>query len=194
MPDARPRRLTPRVAAMLGSAGVLAVALSGCAGAPAPTPTPTVSASAAPIFASDEEALAAAEAAYRTYGATSAAIAADGGIGPERIDPTVTSEYAHDLHAEFTALVDAQLRTTGQARIDSISIAEWAAVGSSVQVTIYLCRDVTDVRIIDSGGVDVTPADRDNRIPTQVFLVSASEDPTSLIVDGVDRWSGEDFC
>ena len=69
MPDARPRRLTPRVAAMLGSAGVLAVALSGCAGAPAAssTPPPTASASAAPIFASDEEALAAAEAAYEGY-------------------------------------------------------------------------------------------------------------------------------
>ena len=74
MPDARPRRLTPRVAALLGSAGVLALALSGCAGAPTPTPTPPSSASAAPIFASDEEALAAAEAAYERYRATSVAI------------------------------------------------------------------------------------------------------------------------
>lgn len=194
MPDARPRRLTPRVSAMLGSAGVLALVMSGCSGAPAPVPGPPASASAAPIFASDEEALAAAEAAYERYSAASAMISADGGVEPERIDSTVTSEYAQTLHAEFSALANAELRITGRTKNDSISLAEWSAVGPSALVTIYLCRDVTDVRVIDSVGADVTPADRESRIPSQAFLVSASESPSSLIVDGVERWPGVDFC
>ena len=58
-----------RSCAALTIAGLTALLLGGCVGEPAPTPTPSASTAGAaePIFASDEEALAAAEAAYRAY-------------------------------------------------------------------------------------------------------------------------------
>ena len=60
MPISRPkRRPLRRPGAALVAAGALALMLTGCVGAPGATPTPTPT-EAAPIFASDEEALAAA--------------------------------------------------------------------------------------------------------------------------------------
>ena len=63
--------------ARLPLAWVLALVVAGCAATPSPTAAPTPSADAAdPIFASDEEALAAAVEAYERYRAVSQQIAA----------------------------------------------------------------------------------------------------------------------
>jgi len=194
MPDARSRRLTPHVAAMLGSAGVLVVALSGCAGTPAPTPAPPASASAAPIFASDEEALAAAEAAYESYRAESARISSEGGRDPERVVPYVSDRYASIVVAEFVALEESGLHMEGSTAIDSLRLAEWSSQDHMASVSIYLCRDVSGARVVNSAGADVTPADRQDRIPLVAFLISSTTRPDSLVVDGVEQWSGDNFC
>ena len=177
-------------------AGLTALLLSGCVGEPAPTPTPMPTApdAAEPIFASDEEALVAAEAAYRAYSAASSVIAQDGGAGPDRINSTVTAEYAAKLHEEFQALRDSGLAMSGETQVDSVSIVESYIDHPRARVSIYLCRDVTGVRVLDSAGSDVTPPNRENRIPSQVFLVSTSEGSNTLLVNGVDRWSGANFC
>ncbi|NUT58868.1 MAG: hypothetical protein HOQ00_08525 [Agromyces sp.] len=193
MPTPRRRRAVRRGAAVVVATG-LALALAGCVGAPAPTPTPTSAATPEPIFASDEEALAAAEAAYAKYNAASAIVTAEGGMNPARVDETVTSAYAETLHEEFAALAEAGLRMTGETKFYEAELAENAVDAEGARITIYLCRDVSAVRVVASDGSDVTPADRDASAPTQVFLVSDAENPTVLLVDGVDRWTGDDFC
>ncbi|MGW4929763.1 hypothetical protein ACWEOH_11450 [Agromyces sp. NPDC004153] len=193
MPIPRRRRAVRRAASVVAATG-LALVLAGCVGGPTPTPTPTTAKTPTPIFASDEEALAAAEAAYAKYNAASAVVTADGGTNPQRVDETVTSEYAETLHEEFAALADAGLRMTGETTFYEAALAENAVDGEGARVTIYLCRDVSAVRVVASDGSDVTPADRDASAPTQVFFVSTAENPTVLLVDGVDRWTGEDFC
>jgi hypothetical protein len=175
-------------------AGVLALALSGCVGAPTPTPTATASSSAEPIFASDEEALAAATEAYERYRSVSATVTAEGGVDAERIDPTVTSDYAMTLHEEFAALAEAGLTIVGATRVHGATLAESAYDEQGATVSIYFCRDVGSVRVLGADGSDVTPADRDDTLPTQAYFVSASHDPAVLLVDGVELWSGEDFC
>ncbi len=67
------------------------LALTGCVdGDRLPTlpPTPT----STPIFASEEEALAAAEEAYAAYLEMSNLISSEGGVEPERIAPFVTAD------------------------------------------------------------------------------------------------------
>src|SRR5688572_12399756 len=157
----------------LAAAGVLAVVLGGCGGAPAATPSATPSASSAePIFASDEEALAAATAAYEKYRVVSAQISADGGRDADRIDTVVSSDYAATLKEEFAAFQSLGVRAIGEVKVDSISLSEWSGKDESVEVSIYLCRDVTDVQIIGPDSEDATPADRAERTPTLAFLVS----------------------
>ncbi len=88
MPTSRlKRRPSRRLGAALAAAGALALVLTGCVGGATPTSSPTPT-EAAPIFASDEEALAAAVSAYELYLMASAEDHKDGGrASPERIEP-----------------------------------------------------------------------------------------------------------
>ncbi|MFF2387971.1 hypothetical protein [Agromyces sp. NPDC058104] len=183
-----------RIAA-LAAAGALALALSACTPEAEPSPEPTPTASAAPIFASDDEALAAAVEAYEAYASMSGSIASDGGDDAERIDPYVTAEFAGNVGSEFDALRSAGGHTQGQTTFDTASLVERTEIDDIASVSIYLCRDVSGVRVIDADGIDVTPKDRLERIPSKAELVSKSTDePSILVVDGISQWSGSDFC
>ena len=89
-----PYRNCMRIAGVQISSGVLAMLLaafmlSGCASTPVPTPTsatPTV----APVFATEEEALAAATEAYAAYQELIDRIFSEGGKAPSRIAAVVT--------------------------------------------------------------------------------------------------------
>ena len=183
-----------RAGAALAAAGAIALLLSGCTGgAPAPSPTPSADA-AEPIFASDEEALAAAVEAYERYRDVSGAITEQGGADAERISGVVTPAFASTLREEFAALANLGLRTSGSTLIDTTSLVRNDVAKDGAEVAIYLCRDVSSVRVIDANGLDVTPADRPVRVPSQAFFVSSDEDANSLLVSGVEEWVGDDFC
>ncbi|UOQ88089.1 hypothetical protein MUN74_12395 [Agromyces endophyticus] len=185
----------PRVSALAaaGLAGVLVLALSACTPEPEPKPTPTATASAAPIFASDEEALAAAVEAYEAYERVSYEIAADGGNDAARIATVTTSRYAAELEDEFAQYTDAGIRAQGDVDLDSFELVKHRETADGVEISIYVCRDVSGVRVLDANGKDVTPADRPDVTPLQAFLVS-EERQSELLVDRVDLWSGADFC
>jgi hypothetical protein len=191
MPSPRSRS---RRGLALAVAGVVALALSGCVGAQGTTPTPSPAESPSPVFASDEEALAAAMRAYEAYSAASQEIAVEGGVHPERIDSTVTPAYAAVLHEEFAALTQAGVTLVGPTRVDAAKLSESTYDERGARISVYFCRDVSEVRVIGVDGSDVTPADRDNRVPTQAFFVSSDDDAATILVDGVELWPGEDFC
>src|SRR4051812_41826324 len=99
-------------AAPLAPVAALLLALAGCVPSD-PHPTASPSASATPVFASDAEALAAAEKAYAAYLKVSGEISADGGLKPERIDPLVTKEQAPREHDTFAYFSSHDLHTSG---------------------------------------------------------------------------------
>ncbi|MDF0512427.1 hypothetical protein PX701_02215 [Agromyces sp. H3Y2-19a] len=180
--------------AAAGLAGVLVFGLSACSPGPGPKPSPTPTASAEPIFASDEEALAAAVKAYEAYDKVSDSIINDGGADPERIDAVVTARYAPQLRDEFVAIAEAGLRSSGVATVDSVSLVSNAERDGLATVSIYFCRDLSDARVLDKTGADVTPEGREERVPSQGFFVSDAPGSQTLLVDEVTRWSGENFC
>ena len=187
------RRTVRRGAVAAAAATGLALVLAGCVGAPAATPTPSPAGTPAPIFASDEEALAAATEAYEAYSSTINAIARDGNQEAERIRAVVTEEYAPDVESLFSDLATRGLSIRGDSHVDSIRLVEFATVDDAAEVTILLCSDVTESRIVDAAGNDVTPATRPNRSALQAVLVSSLNDPAALLVDKEDPWSG-DYC
>ncbi|WP_344296702.1 hypothetical protein [Agromyces neolithicus] len=194
MPISPPKRRAPRrLGAALAAAGTLALVLTGCVGTPEPTSTPTPT-EEAPIFASDEEALAAAVKAYELYAAASQQITDDGGTEPERIDPFVTPSFAVALHEEFAAFQESGVHSQGKITADHESLVEWSQEGGAVSASIYLCRDVSEVRAIGPDGVDVTPEDRADRVPSQAFFVSDAKRASTLLVDRIETWTGDDFC
>jgi hypothetical protein len=188
-----PQTVRWRGAPALAATG-LALVLVGCAGAAAPTPTPSSGETPAPIFVSDEQALEAATVAYEAYRAKSAEIASDGGVNGERIQPFVSETFLATVLDEYSALQSEGLRLVGTTSIDTISLASSSAHDRIATVSIYLCRDVSQARAVNSAGKDVTPVNRDDRVPLQAFLVSGMDDPADLVVDGVEQWTGSDFC
>jgi hypothetical protein len=192
MPIPARRRTVRRGAVAAAAATGLALVLAGCVGAPAATPTPSPADTPAPIFASDEEALAAATEAYGGFERVSQTIASESGSSPGRIGDVATSRYTPELLEEFQTYEDLGIHTVGQSTLDSFELVEQTSADGVATVVIYVCRDVSDVRVIDATGNDVTPADRDERAPLVATLVS--EESEHLLVDQVELWAGKDFC
>lgn len=191
MPRARAALASLACALLLGTA-----ACSSPEGdeTPASSERPSASASDAPIFASDEEALAAAVEAYEAYTEMSAEIGANGGTGAERIEKVVGPELASEFVAEFQLFREAGLTTSGASRVFGATLAERSEESGSASVSAYFCRDVTATRVINAQGEDVTPPDRPAVSAVLAHFASRDEDASSLIVEDVETWDAASLC
>ena len=184
-----------RTAPALVVAALSLLALAGCVPdddpvIPGPLPSST------PIFASDEEALAAAEEAYGAYLAVSDQIIADGGQRPDRLLEVATQEVL-DVEIEgYEQLVELGWHGVGASTLDHLTLQSFDAfaVGGKAAVTVYACVDVSGVDIQDSAGVSVVSADRPSRTPFQTTFDTSGDGPPGLVLAAKEPWSGDDFC
>jgi hypothetical protein len=152
------------------------------------------SATSAPLFASDEEALAAATAAYAEYLQVSDAIAVEGGADSERISSVVFEDYRESSLDDFASFADQGLRAVGMSKFDTVSLQnQTTSADGETEVVIYLCLDVSSVRILDQTGADVTPVSRNERLPLEIEVKSSST-TQDVRVSRSDIWSGGSFC
>ncbi|WP_411720617.1 hypothetical protein [Mycetocola sp.] len=172
------------VACLLG-----AVTLTSCTPAPRPTSTPTSTA----IFASEDEALAAATDVYQRYTAQFDKDSANGDGGAEAMVGLVTPAYLEKLEVPGL-LEENNWHTQGVTTFDNVSLVEKSESDQLALVRLRLCRDVSGVRILDSGGADVTPATRLERFPVEVEFVSSAPREASLLIADSGSWTGDDFC
>jgi len=168
----------------LAAAGIGALlVLTGCVGGdPLPTlpPEPT----STPIFASEEEALAAAEEAYAAYLEMSNLISSEGGVAPERIAPLVTEERLDDELRGFATVRENGLRIVGSTTFEILEIQRVEFDDSDAEVTFYACWDASDSRVLDESGADVTPTDRIVVAVLEVSVVTVGgEQPLVLASD-----------
>lgn len=179
------RRVVGSVAVLVGM-----LALSGCGGGD-PLPTLPPSPSSTPVFASEEEALAAAEEAYSAYRATSDLITSEGGLRPERIAPFVTEEQLKDELDGFRYFETNGIRSVGSAPVIEILLQQFLDEGDSYEIVFYSCIDVSSVSIIDNTGADVTPADRPPLVALEVSMRGTNGD---FLLSDSDQWSDSQFC
>lgn len=163
---------------------VLPVALvSGCVVEPPPTPTPTTP--PAPRFASDEEALAAAEEAYGAYLAVSDQVIRDGGTQPDRLKAFVSDPvYAEELKG-MQRLADNGWRGVGHTSFTLI-LQQF----DEETLTAYSCDDVSQTDLIDATGASVVKPDRQTLLP---FEVEFDLGDSFRVVDKV-LWNGGGVC
>ncbi|WP_167048158.1 hypothetical protein [Salinibacterium sp. ZJ454] len=183
-----------RLASVSGVAVALALTftVSACA-QDSPMVVPTEE-PATPIFASDEEALAAAQAAYAEYLKAADAVSAEGGAQPERVLPFVVPEAHEDRIAESAPYRERALHTEGSTRVASSELQQyWEDDGIAV-VEMYACLDIREIRVMDAGGNDVTPVRPEGLLPFEVSLRSAVETPTRMLIVRSASWSGTSFC
>lgn len=174
---------------------LLLLPLAGCAEAAtsAPTsspPTPT------PVFASDEEALAAATAAYAGYVETADQIINEGGIEPERIERYATGDLAESEIESYRSFAREGLHGTGQSTFSNMSIQSLGtgSDGTEDVLTAYVCSDVSATDIVDSSGISTLASKSNPRTPFLVVFDLSSLIPLRLKVSSATVWNGEGVC
>ena len=175
-------------------------ALSGCSATPAPAPRdsaePVAEATTAPIetsavFASNDEALAAATAFYASYQGIANTISREGGADPSRISDFVTKDMLPGEIATFERLADRGVHLVGDIDFDSMSVQ--SADLNAGSINLYMCLDVSKGEVVDAGGMSVAPPDRPLRYPLVVALVQ-NDALNQLLLEKSEIWSGSDFC
>jgi hypothetical protein len=183
-----------RLAPAIALTAIAMLALTACQ--PETTPiVPTPAPSSSPIFASDEEALAAAADAYRAYLEVSDQILADGGKDPDRLREFATDEIVAQEAESYLELEQKKWTATGSTAIDTISLQSLISRASSGEtlVTVYACVDVSATSIVDSEGNSVAGEDRRTRFPFQSTF-EYDVDLGHLVLSEKLPWSGDDFC
>ena len=166
---------------------LIAIALAGCS-AQQSTPKETAAATEQkPLFATDEEALAAAQTAYANYLEVSDQIARDGGTNPERLKGLLSVDQYQSEVTSFQKYLEKDIHSSGQMTFDSLHIAS----SDSQNVSAYLCLDSSQSRVLDSLGNDVTPSSRQDRWP---LLVTFESKDGALVISGSETWTGTNFC
>ena len=175
---------------------VLVFLLSGCASLPNPKPTPTpTSTDAAPLFASDEEALAAATEAYAAY------LEADDRSwqgNPETVEAFLKLTVG-EAHEEDVA-IRSQFAENGWTRIGSTSFDSMTLQSHDVnsdgltEIRAYVCLDVSQADVLDSEGTSTAKPDRPLILPLQVAFLAGTHPETSIQLSESRVWSGPDFC
>ena len=172
---------------------VAALAVSGCT-PDRPAPVPSVSQSGTPLFASDEEALAAAEEAYAAYLAVVDGVLANGGADIERLASVAVGDQLVADKKEIEEAARLGLHSTGTTTFDSLTLQRYELHEFHPAVVAYLCQDVTSVDVLDSSGRSVVDSTRSNRIRYEVSFDASSVDlAPALLVSNQVLW-GDGQC
>jgi hypothetical protein len=185
------RSLPGRVYGVL-TAAALAVSLVACADTTHIPPAPTETEGAAPLFASDEEALAAAVEAYEAYASVVDEILARRGTPDElslftgdQLVRTTMNDVDEFLNLGWTATAPREvLNPTLQSRVPEDESAEL--------IIIYVCEDLAKVDVVDGAGVSVVEERRNPRTGIEAAVLFDANKDAKV----VDRrvWSGSGVC
>ena len=171
---------------------LIAIALAGCS-VQQPAPKETAAATdQKPLFATDEEALSAAQSAYAKYLEVSDQIARDGGANPERLRGLVSDALYSEQLSAYKELQSSGIHAGGSTAMDHFRIQDFSNLASNDAFTTYVCLDVSSNPVLDSEGKDVTPSDRQSRIPLSISFIA--EGSQHLIINTSEVWTGTNFC
>ena len=170
---------------------LLAAGLAGCT-PEEPLDPPTPAPSGSPVFASDEEALAAAEALYGEYLQAENALGAGGWQDLSLVEPFLRGAALEDEKETATSFSSKGYHQVGDITFDSTSLQSRDDGGSgSMSMTVYLCLDVAGADILNSSGESVVTADRPDRLALEVDIDDVEG---QLEISRSEPWSGADFC
>lgn len=166
---------------------LIALALAGCSAQKSQPKESTTAAEQKPMFATDEEALAAAQAAYANYLEVSDQIARDGGANPERLKGLVSAQLLTESEGVFSDYLEKSIAVEGQTAFDSLHVAGI----SSKSASFYVCLDVGGTRLVSANVGDVTPAGRQSRLP---IIFEISKTGGAFTIESSEVWSGRNYC
>jgi hypothetical protein len=171
-----------------------ALILSGCVQQP-PSVIPNSTPTAAPVFATDADALAAAKTAYVGYLAAADAVNARGGRDPSSLSRWVSPGWFPTEARSYRDFAKTHETVAGTTTFtDFTFVRQSLAVSGAAVVVAHVCLDIDKVKIKDASGATVVPAGARKRVPLQVSFVSKSRASTLLVVDRSTPWRNADPC
>lgn len=173
---------------------LIAATLSGCT-ATTELPPPEPAREGEPLFATDEEALAAAYSAYATYVRVSNTLSASLDADVSLLEEVALKSHIAEIAESIETLRSQGLRTQGAAEIRSFSLQQhFEAANGDISVLTYVCLDVSGLRVIDADGDDVTPQDRQDLVGLEVVFWGLNDPLSKLKVASSKSWTGSDLC
>lgn len=171
--------LSPRYPVAALALALAAAALSGCAPAPEPSPTPTA------MFASEEEAFAAAEEVYRAY--IDAVNAEHEGDDSARSYDFLTGMLLESELQNRRELDASGVHIEGDTVILSFDGDEAKVDSVSTTITGIACLDISAARALDDEGNDVTAVGRSD---VYSVIVTFVESGSSLLISQYEIGAG----
>ena len=171
---------------------LLAASLGACTG-PASIPPPPPPATEAPLFATDEEALEAATAAYAEFLAVSGQILREGGSNPERLKPLVSDEVYESEAEGFRTLATQNWAAVGNSELLRLVLQQHVSgEPGDAEVIAYACVSVAESDIVNAEGI--SQADPERPITVEFEVVFTSTDAGALMVERKVIWNGVSPC
>ncbi|MGV8852561.1 MAG: hypothetical protein ACOH1M_08360 [Rhodoglobus sp.] len=171
----------PNLVRVSGGALLLAL-LSGCVpsdAATSPDPTPTF---VAP-YATDEEALEAAEAAYAEYVRVINVTLRTAVVDEALLSSVAVGNELDDAILVYSRIASEGKHSTADITFDQVALQRYSTDGSPTElVTIYACEDLSQAYLVDSDGNRVKEQDVPPRI-VQVSFNYSAELETLLLSD-----------
>ncbi|TQL48676.1 hypothetical protein FB562_1774 [Homoserinimonas aerilata] len=184
----RSRARVVLVASLLALFLLVLLLINGCTpAAPQATPSPQAPAVA---FASEEEALAAAEKVLEDYLAMADLILQEGAADPERIAPLVTEKWLEVELAGYAEMRDLGVRQEGISAVSATRFQQMFLQGSTTSVMIYACIDYDESMLVDGSGERIGTTEPNTTV--EVTFEAAPE--SSLKVAAWEKWGKGSLC
>ncbi len=162
---------------------VAALLLAGCTPSePAVTPVPEPSVT--PIFATDEDALAAATEAYAKYLEVSDEIFANGGEGSEALSDVLVGKQLEVEENSFLKVQQNGWHSVGATALSEPKLQQYdrSSLGPSIVVA-YFCEDISGADVLDATGNSVRSDDLAERSLYEVTFDLKPESYQLLVSD-----------
>jgi hypothetical protein len=190
MPLPSAPRAAPFAAAVPAVLTAVAILLSGCSTTPPASPTASPSNSPdKPVFASDEEALAAAEAALEEYVSATDAVFQEAGDGVDVVKPLVTEDWFTELQASATEFRRQSWRQAGATSYEIQGLQDTSERAGVRYLVLYACVDYSKFHVLNAEGAALDRVGEADRTILEVSLQSDKRAPQpTFLVGEVEAW------
>ena len=174
--------------ARLAAAALALVLVVGLATGCQPEPEPTPS---GPLFATEEEAFAAAEETYRAYVDALNQVDLSDPETFEAVYDWTTGEANAGEKKSLTRMHADGWSVQGETIVTEVAPMEFRIEGNPT-VTLDTCTDVSRVEVTDDTGASVVSPDRPVRQASKVSVVEDADSPTNMLISQID--GGDQAC
>lgn len=178
----------------LAAASALLLTLTACV-PPADVVVPVEPSHAQPVFASDEEALAAAVEVFEEYAEVVGSISQDGGQDADRVSGLVTDDLYQLEIAGFEEIKQLGIRLIGSVKYFPLQLQQhWVDDTGVANVIVYFCADTTGYQVVQGDSEPYRPEAVPDAYLVEVVFVGASSGSPQLLVKEVGDWQSPIGC